>query len=384
MSVALRAFKNCITFLLVSSKLGLDAVQNGGDVIAVDVERLRALAVDVLTARGTPLNRAQRVVQSLLLADRKGVATHGLGLFPLYCELIDAAVIDPAAQPGATRLGDSLGRVDGQRAFGQLSGELAVDLGCDLLARHGIAAVGIYDGTHLGRLGEWAERACGHGAVFLAFTNTSGGARNVAGPSGGRRLLSTNPLAIGVPTFDGCDPVIVDFASSQVSGSRIREAANAGGELDPDWLVGDDGVSAADPQAFLSGRAALRPLGGRSAGHKGFGLMVASEMLAALAGAMMAGERNAPWFSNGALFCFLDAARYVEPGEWAHRCREFRDYLAARDCRLPGSRPPAAVDGPLMLAPHTLASLVDIARTCAVDTRGLQDAARGAGVTRTW
>lgn len=354
------------------------------ETIAVDSARLNAVAVDVLVARGAPIKSAERVIQSLLLADYKGVATHGLSLLPLYCDLIDAGMIDPAAQPQAASRGDSLSCVDGQRAFGQLTGELAVNLGCEFMSGHGIAAIAIVDGTHLGRLGEWAELACNRGAVFLAFTNTSGGARNVAGPGGGARVLSTNPLAIGVPTYDGGAPVIVDFASSQVSGSRIREVANAGGQLDPDWLVCQGDQSPADPQAFLSGQAALRPLGGRSAGHKGFGLMVASEMLAALAGAMMAGERDAPWFSNGALFCFLEASRFAEPAQWGRRCAAFRDYLKAHNCRLPGSRPAAAANTALQLAPHTLAAIVELARASAVDTRGLQGPATSGRVTRTW
>lgn len=354
------------------------------ETLTVDVGRLNAVAVDVLVCRGAPTDSAERVIQSLLLADHKGVATHGLSLLPLYCDLIDAGMIDPAAQPQAARRGDSLSGIDGQRAFGQLTGELAVNLGCELMSGHGVAAIGIVDGAHLGRLGEWAELACDRGAVFLAFTNTSGGARNVAGPGTDARVLSTNPLAIGVPTCDGGAPLIVDFASSQVSGSRVREVANAGGQLDPDWLVSQGDQSPADPQAFLRGQAALRPLGGRSAGHKGFGLMVAAEMLAALAGAMMAGERDAPGFSNGALFYFLEASRFVEPAQWGRRCAAFRDYLKGQNCRLPGSRPTAATDAAVQLAPHTLAAVVELARAAAVDTRGLRGPATPGRVTRTW
>ena len=112
--------------------------------------------------------------------------------------------------------------------------------------------------------------------------------------------------------------------------------------------------------------------------------MVASEMLAALAGAMMAGERDAPWFSNGALFCFLEASRFVEPAQWGRRCAAFRDYLKGHNCRLPGSRRTAANDAALQLAPHTLAAVVELARASAVDTRGLQRPTTSGRVTRTW
>jgi uncharacterized oxidoreductase len=345
------------------------------------------VAAGILAALGAPAASAQRVAASLLAADRRGVGTHGLSLLPLYADLVRAGVIDPAAQPAVEPLGDCLARVAGQGAFGQLTGERAVDLGLELLPRQGIAAVGIVDGTHLGRLGEWAERACDQGAAFLAFTNTAGGALNVAGPGGAGRVLSTNPLAIGIPTCGAlAHHVIVDFAASQVSGSRIRETANAGGRLDPDWVVTGSGESTDDPFAFLEGAAALRPLGGRSAGHKGFGLMVASELLAALAGGLMAGERETPGFSNGALFCLLDVRRFSAPRQWGERARHFRDYLAARGYRLPGAgRGAEDSDGSIELADHALAAMIDLARELAVDTLGLcRPGAGGGTVTRTW
>lgn len=349
-----------------------------------------SIAREVLEALDAPTATAARVIDSLLAADRRGVGTHGLGLLPLYADLVNAGVIDPRSHPETEILSDSLARIDGRRAFGQLTGACAVDLGLKLVKRHGIAAVGVKDGTHLGRLGEWAERACDGGAVFLAFTNTSGGALNVAGADSGQRLLSTNPLAIGVPTFEALEHhMVIDFASSQVSGSRIRDIANAGGRLDPDWLVPLQGGETDDPQAFLDQSAALRPLGGRTAGHKGFGLMVAGEMLSALAGALMAGEGETAWFSNGALFCFLDASRFTDTREWGARARDFRDYLAERGARMPGSGGAVSMiysegQRELELAEHVVAGLLQLATKLDVDTRGLAVPAVGAGVTKGW
>jgi uncharacterized oxidoreductase len=355
--------------------------------VRVEEATVAALAVDLLCALSAPQQVAERVVESLMLADARGAHTHGLSLLPLYAELIRAGVIDPLARPSVSS-GDAPGiaRVDGNRAFGQLTAEAAVDRGLALLKRQGVVAVGIRDGTHLGRLGEWAERAAGGGAAFLAFTNTSGGALNVAGPNGAQRVLSTNPVAIGIPTFGALAyPVVVDFASSQVSGSRIREVANAGGRLNPDWVVAEGDAPADDPAVFLSGHAALRPLGGASAGHKGFALMVASEMLAALAGSLMAGERDGPYFSNGALFVLLDISQFAATAEWAERVLAFRDYLEERGCRLPGSRRAGSADGArAVVADHVLAGMLDMADTLGVDPRGLSAEGAATAVTRTW
>lgn len=351
----------------------------------IPVSTATELASDLFRALGAPPATAVRTAASLVLADQRDTPTHGLALLPLYAELIDEGLIDPASTPEATSLGGAIARVDGRRAFGQLSAALAVERCLQALPEHGVAAAGIVDGTHLGRLGEWAERACERDAVFLAFTNTGGGARNVAGPQSAKRVLSTNPIAIGVPACGAADHhIIIDFAASQTSGSRIREVANAGGRLDPDWLVRDDGEATDDPADFLEGLAALRPLGGRSAGHKGFGLMVAGELLAALAGNLMAGERSAGGFTNGALFCLLDVKRFGERESWAERIVAFRDYLAAHGCRLPGAGKAAGAGETLELPDHVAGGIAALADRLGVDRRGLEAAATAAAVTRTW
>ena len=352
----------------------------------IDPERLRLLATDLLAALGAARPVAERVAGSLVLADLRGIPTHGLSLLPLYAQMIRAGAIDPSASPRRQALGACLARVDGNRALGQVSARLAVDTGLEMLREHGIAAVGIADGTHLGRLGEWAERACDDGAAFFAFTNTGGGALNVAGPGGAQRVLSTNPLALGVPSLGALEHhLVVDFAASQVSGSRIREVANAGGQLSADWVVADGDDDALDPDLFLAGAAALRPLGGRTAGHKGFGLMAASEMLAALAGGMMAGERDAPWFSNGALFLFLDIERFTDAAQWRSRATGFRDYLRSRGYRMPGSgTADVGADGYLAVSDHVVDGLVSLCMELDVDARGLTGSGSSDAVTLTW
>jgi len=353
----------------------------------MDVKKAQvmAIATDILQAIGTPGETALLVAQSLTLADVRGVPTHGVGLLPLYRQMAAEGVIKVGAKPQSNAISSSIARVDGGGAFGQLSGRLAVDLGIELMHKQGIAAVGIADGTHLGRLGEWAERACGADAAFLAFANTGGGALNVAGANGSQRVLAPNPIAFGIPTCGSlAQHVIVDFATSQVAGSRIREAVNAGDRLNPDWVIAQDGSRTDDPQSFLDGLAALRPLGGATAGHKGFGLMVAAEMLSALAGGLMAGERDAPWFSNGALFLLLDIRRFVPREDWGKRVKAFAEYVESSGYRLPGSGRNSAVEDHLELAEHTVAALLRLAAELSVSDHCLSTPVSGRTVTQSW
>ncbi len=349
-----------------------------------------SIAEGVLQALGASPQSGRIVARSLLRSDHRGTHTHGVSLLPLYAQMIQAGAIDPKASPKSEMISGSLARINGCNAFGQLTAKSAIDTGLAMVAETGVAAVAVRDGAHLGRLGEWAEQACNAGMAFLAFTNTAGGALNVTGPGARGPVLSTNPLAIGIPTYDGLShDVIVDFATSQVAGSRIREVANAGGKLEPGWVVRRDGSPTVEPDDFLDGIATLLPLGGLCAGHKGFGLTVAGEMLAALAGGLMAGERDTPWFSNGALFCLLDVRRFSSAQEWGERSRRFAEYLQAQGCRLPGagqSKSSSGDGGQVELSTHVVAGLLELAQDFGVDTLGLTapSGASSGTVKQTW
>ena len=296
-----------------------------------------AFAGDVLRALGAPADTAECVAEFLLNADKSGSNTHGVGLLPLYAEMIAAGSLDPLAKPGLDRSAGSTIRVNGHNAFGQLTGELAVRTGIDKAREHGVVAVGIRNGGHLGRLGDWAQMAASSGMLFLAFCNSGGGARNVAPAGGHDRRLSTNPIAFGVPVFDALPfDIIADFATSQVSGSAIRDCFLAGKPLGTGWATTADGKPLTDARAFMRGDGALLPLGGHETGHKGYALAVIAEILGGIAGGMMAGEHDPEWFSNSALFLFVDPLKFLPREEISLRVRNLAAYLREGDGRLPG------------------------------------------------
>jgi len=305
--------------------------------VDMDAGLTLAFAGDVLRALGAPADTAECVAEFLLDADKSGSNTHGVGLLPLYAEMIAAGSLDPLAKPKLDWPAGSTIRVNGHNAFGQLTGELAVRTGIDKVREHGVVAVGIRNGGHLGRLGDWARIAASSGMLFLAFCNSGGGARNVAPAGGHDRRLSTNPIAFGVPAFDALPfDIIADFATSQVSGSAIRECFLAGRPLGADWAATADGKPLTDARAFMRGDGALLPLGGHETGHKGYALAVIAEILGGIAGGMMAGEHDPEWFSNSALFLILDPLKFLSREEIGLRVRNLAAYLHEGHGRLPG------------------------------------------------
>jgi uncharacterized oxidoreductase len=336
-------------------------------------EILRPFATDLLCALGTPPDSSLKIATSLIQAEMRGTGSHGVSILPLYAEMVADQAIDPSAEPAVEQPAGCIINVNGRSAFGQLTGEAATAAGIETASTLGVAVVGIHHGAHLGRLGEWAEQATAKGMVFIAFANAGGGARNVAPFGGHERKLSTNPVAFGVPTF-GALPfnVIVDFATSQVSGAVIREHDRAGLPLNDEWTTTATGEAVATAEAFMDGAGALLPLGGRTTGHKGYGLSVIAELLGGYVGGMVVGQQDPEWFSNAAMFILVDPTRFLSAEEIRERATAVAEHLRDETVRLPGEgahqREIAARAQGLEIPDHVVASLGRLATDLNVET----------------
>ena len=337
------------------------------DILIPDLA-LQHFAKDLLLAMGSPPDSAEIIARSLLKSDSRGINTHGVRLLSLYAEMLDDRAIDPDASITITHKTDCIISVNGHNAYGQLVGELATSAGIEATQKCGMAIVAICNASHLGRLGEWAEQAADAGLVFSAFSNSGGGALNVAAFGGRERKLSTNPIAFAVPTFDALPfNIIVDFATSQISGSVIQKHYRANIPLHNNWAISASGEALTDAQAFMEGEGALLPLGGRETGHKGYGLALVAELFAGIAGGMVVGQHHPEWFSNAALFSFIDPLRLSSLDEITKRIHSVATHLNEDNVRLPGQgsyeRRLLSESQGISLPSHVLRSLLKLANT---------------------
>lgn len=335
-------------------------------------ESLQSVAADLLAALGTSSQTASAVASSVTLADLRGRSTHGVAMLPLYAEMIAAKAIDPSAQPAIEHVASCMISVDGRSAFGQATGRIATATGIDTASKRGVAVIGLRNGSHLGRLGEWAEQAAAEGFVFMAFCNAGGGAKNVAPFGSHERKLSTNPIAFGIPTFDALPfDVIADFATSQVSGAVIGEHFRAGTALDDEWTITASGQPLATAEAFMEGQGALLPLGGRVTGHKGYALAVIAELLSGIAGGTVVGEQEPEWFSNGGMWLLIDPTNFLSIKEIESRVASVAEHLRGDGVRLPGEgsyqREITAREQGLEIPGHVLASISGLAKKLDID-----------------
>src|SRR5262249_46382861 len=104
---------------------------------------------------------------------------------------------------------------NGRWGFGQVQAHRLLDLVLPRARTFGLAAGAARECGHIGRLGEYAERAADEGLILLATVNNCGAGQRVAPPGGLEPRLGTNPLCAAVPTAG--DPVVLDFGTSVVA-----------------------------------------------------------------------------------------------------------------------------------------------------------------------
>jgi len=130
---------------------------------------------------------------------------------------------------------------------------------------------------HAGRLGEWAEQIAQRGGCGLVAVTDNGVPRVVSAPGGLSPVLSTNPVALGVPTSG--DPLVLDISTSAVANGKLKAARLAGKTVPPGWIQDAAGQPSTDPHVLLADPpGTLLPFGGDQA-YKAFGLAILLDVL---------------------------------------------------------------------------------------------------------
>ena len=111
------------------------------------------------------------------------------------------------------------------------------------------------------------------------------------------------------------------------------------GEPAPEgWLVDGEGDLTSDPESFFASprKSALLPLGGLTAGHKGFALSLLVDVLSgALSGVGCSTGKEAEVDRNGVFVLVIDPAKFASRERFASMVTDFLESLK-RSRRAPG------------------------------------------------
>ena len=303
---------------------------------------LQQSVATVLVAAGSTATEAETVAANLVMANLSGHDSHGVGMLPRYVD----AVLEGGLQPNAAaRVTADLGTMlalDGQRGYGQVVGEQAMQMAMARAKAHGSCIMSLAQAHHLGRIGHFAEMAAAQGLVSLHFVNVL--SRAVVAPWGGADgRFGTNPCCIGIPLTGRADSsgsaetaahFILDFATSRVAQGKMRVAYNQGQQVAPGTLIDEHGQPTTNPGVVVVPQAngllgALLTFGE----HKGFGLAVACELLGgALSGSGSWHHADAAPVRavvNGMLSILIDPARLGTQASFEQEALAFVDWVQA-------------------------------------------------------
>ena len=311
----------------------------------IAVDTLERLITAIFAAAGCAATEAAGIAHHLLSANLAGHDSHGVIRVPRYVQWLAEGRVRAGQTITVLTESATHAALDGNLGFGQTIGPLAVDLGIAKARAAGMAVTTLRNSGHIGRIGDWAERAAAQGLVSIHFVNV--GLGEIVAPFGAvDRRFGTNPLCIGVPQPDG-PPLLLDFATSVVAEGKVLVASNGGKPIPPDALIAPDGTLTGDPAVLYgpiegthvrdpgNGPGALRAFGD----HKGSGIAFMCEILA---GCLSGGPTASPveggkrgGIVNGMLSIYLDPAHFGAQ-HFAATARDFAEHVRAARPAGPG------------------------------------------------
>jgi len=278
---------------------------------AFTMEALNQFATRIFESIGIPKADAETVARHLVDANLRGHDSHGVMRIPQYVGFL---------RNGDYRIGVPLtvesdsGAIvvcDANWGLGQVQAHRLLDLILPRCRSLGLAAGTVRNCGHIGRLGEYAERAAAEGLVLIATVNTGGAGQRVAPPGGTQGRLGTNPLCVAVPTQQ--EPIVLDFGTSVAAEGKVRRYYINGKLPVPDgWLLDAQGQPTNDPSVLYEAPlGTILPMGGSQA-YKGFGLGLVLDLLS---GALSGGNASYPGAGaprgNNVLFLVMDPAKFA-------------------------------------------------------------------------
>ncbi|MDZ5696634.1 Ldh family oxidoreductase [Chelativorans sp. M5D2P16] len=234
--------------------------------------RLCEFVAAILRAEGLPEADAASVGELMVEADLLGGEGHGVFRLPRYVERLRAGGYNPRPNIRVERERGATALVDGDNGFGHLVMKRCAQEAVARARSHGIGWVGAHHSNHAGAAGVYAKIPLDHDMIGLYVA--VGSANHMAPWGGIEMLLSTNPIAVAIPSAEGTMPILLDMATTVAAYGKVKLAAHKGEAMPEDWMIDGEGNPITDPAKAAGG--SLLPIGG----PKGYGLSLIFGLLA--------------------------------------------------------------------------------------------------------
>lgn len=293
--------------------------------IRINKDELYACAYEISLAVGESPEGAKIVADNLILADLRGINTHGTYLLTPIVNRVSTSCLSLPTKTTIVTDEGAVAVIDGGDGLGPVAGKYAVDLSIERAARYGISIVLIRRTNNLGALAYYTEMVAREGMISIMSCNA---APAMAPWGGARAFLGTNPIAIAA--YTGKDLLFsADMATSIVARGKIRKAARENKSIPNDWALDEEGNLTTDPVSALNG--VLLPMGG----PKGSALALTVDIISGI----LAGAEHAPNIKSfhgtegktgvGASLISIDIRKFMKLEEFTSSISEYFSEIKA-------------------------------------------------------
>ena len=248
-------------------------------VTLVDHHKLTRFVAAAFEKLGVPPQDAAIAANVLVLADLRGVDTHGVIRFnpgSWYVKWLRDDEMSPAPKIHIVSDAGSSALLDGDRGIGMVIGHRAMELAIEKAKVSGVGMVGVCNSRHFGMSAYYAMQALAHDMIGIAMTNAG---RQVVPTFGSEARFGTNPICFAAPGQKEL-PFVIDMATTTAAAGKLEVAARRGASIPLEWALNEKAQPTTDPRIAQKARRLL-PLGGTREGgsHKGYGLAILVEIL---------------------------------------------------------------------------------------------------------
>lgn len=254
--------------------------------ILVQEKKLIDFCIHVFQKLGVPEEDAYITSKVLVMADLRGISSHGVARLHRYVDGLRNGMMKPKTEVKVITETPATALIDAGAALGQPVSHHAMQKAIQKAIDVGAGFVTVRNSNHFGIAGYYAMMALEHDCIGMSMTNAN--VRVV--PTFGRdAMLGTNPIAVAAPANKEL-PFVLDMATSTVPLGRLEVYDRIGKSMPMGWATNERGVGTTNATQALENSkqrlgGGLLPLGGEGellSGYKGYGLALWVEIFCAL------------------------------------------------------------------------------------------------------
>lgn len=267
----------------------------------VKSEVLSRVLRELLQKSGSSSRDAGTITDVFMRATLRGTGHHDVNSFPARLAWVHDGKANPRPHIQQVAKKGPVARFDGDGGLGELCCSYITGEAIRLAKRHGLGFCTIRHSNHFLAAAPYVEIAAESSCIGMIFTNT---VPCMTGPDNHVNVIGNNPLGFGSPFVESC-PIVLDIAMSYASWGKIDQRIMAHEPIPESWGRDREGRHTSDAAKVRDG-GSLSPM----AEHKGFGLALASEILA---GALSDGDLADELTSTGGINSHCQSVLVIDP-----------------------------------------------------------------------